>query len=115
MLTWLANPFFYKESPMEVYSLSFYNAIAPKCKTYMSIIPVIKKAWCKFVHLCVILLVKEMKSQLQGRHVMNCKSTINNGGTCALDTLTGNIIDKGESTLGIGEFWQKIKSIKLIS
>jgi hypothetical protein len=46
---------------------------------------------------------------------MNCKSTINNGGACALDTLIGNIIDKGQSTLGIGEFWKKIKSIKLIS
>ncbi len=76
---------------------------------------VITMTWCKFVHLCVILLVKEMRSQLQSRHFMNCKSTINNGGACALDTLIGNIIDKGQSTLGIGEFWKKIKSIKLIS
>jgi hypothetical protein len=65
----------------------------------------LKKTWCTFVHLCVILLTKEMKSQLQGRHFMNCKSRINNGGTYALDTLVGNIIDKGESTLRMSQFW----------
>jgi hypothetical protein len=65
-----------------------------------------------FVQSCVILLIKKMRSQLQGRHFMNCKSTINNGGTCALDTLVGNIIDKGESTLEMNHFWQKIKNIK---
>jgi hypothetical protein len=100
---------------MKVYSLSFYSAIAPKWKADMSIMHAIKKTRCKFVHLCVILLIKEMRSQLQGRHFMNCKSTINNGGTCALDTLIENIIDKDESTLGMGQFWQKINSIKLIS
>jgi hypothetical protein len=28
---------------MEVYSLTFYSAIAPKCKAYMSLMPIIKK------------------------------------------------------------------------
>jgi hypothetical protein len=51
------------------------------------------------------------ENQLQGRHFMNCKSTINNGGTCTLDILVGNIIDKGESTLRMSHFGQKIKSI----
>jgi len=44
---------------------------------------------------------------------MNCISTINNGGTCALDTLVENIIDKGESTLEMSHFWHKIKNNKI--
>jgi hypothetical protein len=106
---------FFKELPMEVCLLSFYSVIAPRWKANISIMPMLKKTWCKFVHMCVLLLIKEMRSQLQGRHFTNYKSTINNGGTCALDTLVGNIIDKGESTLGMSHFWQKIKNIKLIS